>query len=279
MCWPASKQGSYLVEALMRNRWSYVVATFVLCSCFSLADTLVLKDGTRVTGTLVSATSRTITFREGRKLHHYLRSKIESVEFSPATSSSAVQSAGMSSRMNTGGGPITLPAGTEIAVLTNQTIDSKTATQGQTFPADVAENVTNSAGQVVIPKGSEAELVIRNVASKGTVTGTSELALDLQSIKVGGHRYDVSTEDIEQKGNAGLGENKRTAEMVGGGAVLGTLIGAIAGGGRGAAIGAATGAAAGAGAQVLTRGKAVEVPAETTLRFKLDQPLELRAAY
>jgi len=67
--------------------------------------------------------------------------------------------------------------------------------------------------------------------------------------------------------------------MVDGGAVLGTLIGAIAGGGKGAAIGAATGAAAGAGTQVLTRGKAVQVPAETKLRFKLDQSLRLESAY
>ncbi|MBZ5722786.1 MAG: hypothetical protein LAO03_20800 [Acidobacteriia bacterium] len=61
--------------------------------------------------------------------------------------------------------------------------------------------------------------------------------------------------------------------------VLGTLIGAIAGGGKGAAIGAAAGAATGAGAEVLTRGKSVKVPAETTLRFKLDQPLVLQQAY
>src|SRR2546426_12472942 len=109
--------------------------------------------------------------------------------------------------------------------------------EGQTFQADVAENVTNAAGAVVIPKGSEAELIIRKVASPGAVTGTSELALDLQSIKVGGRRYTISTTDVEQKGREGLGTNKRTAEMVGGGAVLGTLIGAIAGGGKGAAIG------------------------------------------
>ena len=67
--------------------------------------------------------------------------------------------------------------------------------------------------------------------------------------------------------------------MVGGGAALGTLIGAIAGHGKGAAIGAAAGAAAGAGTQILTRGKTVKVPAESTLRFKLDQPLQLQAAY
>ena len=48
-----------------------------------------------------------------------------------------------------------------------------------------------------------------------------------------------STEDV-QKGEQGIGKNKRTAEYVGGGAVLGTLLGAIAGGGKGAAIGART---------------------------------------
>ena len=60
--------------------------------------------------------------------------------------------------------------------------------------------------------------------------------------------------------------------MVGGGAALGTLIGAVAGGGKGAAIGAAVGAAGGAATQVLTRGKEVQIPAETVLTFRLDQP-------
>jgi len=53
------------------------------------------------------------------------------------------------------------------------------------------------------------------------------------------------------------------------------LIGAIAGKGKGAAIGAAVGAASGAGAQVLTKGKEVSVPAETILKFKLDKDLAL----
>jgi hypothetical protein len=71
--------------------------------------------------------------------------------------------------------------------------------------------------------------------------------------------------------------NKRTATMVGGGALAGAIIGAIAGGGKGAAIGAAVGGAAGAGAQVLTRGKEVKVPAETVLTFQLDSDLQLQA--
>ena len=172
-----------------------------------------------------------------------------------------------------------MPADTEITVMPNQEIDSQAARAGQTFPADVAENVVDPSGQTLIPKGSEAELVIRRVGSAGTVSGSSDLALDLQSIKVGGRRYVVSTEDLEEKGKEGVGANKRTGEYAGGGALLGTLIGAVAGGGKGAVLGAATGAAAGAGAQVLTRGKTVKVPAETKLRFKLEHPLHLRAAY
>jgi outer membrane lipoprotein SlyB len=100
--------------------------------------------------------------------------------------------------------------------------------------------------------------------------------LDLQSINIGGHRYTVSTAELQQGNKSGIGKNKRTGEYIGGGAAVGTLLGAIAGGGKGAAIGAVAGAVAGGTAQVLTRGKEVKVPAETTLKFRLDQPLSLR---
>jgi hypothetical protein len=249
---------------------------FLLCAGLSATDTLITTDGTQHTGTLVSATSSTITFRERKTLHRYPKSSVRSVEMNTGTDSFP----GLSHSERAAGSAthVELPAGTEIAVLANQTIDSSTATEGQIFPADVAENVIDAAGRVVIPKGSLAELVLRS-ASRGSLTSNAEMALDLQSIKVGNRRYLVNTADLEQRAQGGVGANKRTAEMVGGGAVLGTLIGAIAGGGKGAAIGAVAGAGAGAGTQVLTRGKTVKVPAETTLRFKLDQPLTLQAAY
>ena len=255
------------------------IGALILVCCACAADTLVLRDGSTHSGRFVSATTGTVSFSEAGTVQRYARSKIQSIEFDNSTVASPLQEGGTSRLGRNSRSSVVLPAGTEISVLTNESIDSKAAQEGQVFPADVAEDVTNSAGTVVIPKGSEAELVIRRIASAGTVTGSSDLTLDLQSIKVGGRRYRVSTEDIEQSGRAGLGKNKRTAEMVGGGAVLGTLIGAIAGGGKGAAIGAAGGAAAGAGTQVLTRGKAVQVPAESRLRFKLDRPLRLESAY
>jgi hypothetical protein len=102
------------------------------------------------------------------------------------------------------------------------------------------------------------------------------MELTLRSVTVKGRNYPITTAGVEQRGDEGLGKNRRTAEMVGGGALLGTLIGAVAGGGKGAAVGAAVGAAGGATAQVLTRGKEVRVPAETVLTFRLDQPLRLK---
>ncbi|HVO61468.1 MAG TPA: hypothetical protein VMT53_11070 [Terriglobales bacterium] len=255
-----------------------LLIVLAMCAMSLATDTITMKDGTKHTGTFLGATSRLITFREGKTVHHYKAASLQSIDFGSgdagtATAENSGQTASAARRKE-----VSIPAGTEIAVLTNQAIDSKGANEGQTFPADVAEDVKNDAGQVVIPKGSPAELVIRKVSSGG-VTSNAELSLDLQSLKVGDRRYVVNTADLEQQGSGGIGMNKRTGEMVGGGAALGTLIGAIAGHGKGAAIGAVTGAAAGAGAQILTKGKSVQVPAETTLRFKLDKPLRLDAAY
>ena len=103
------------------------------------------------------------------------------------------------------------------------------------------------------------------------------MVLDVHSITVDGRKYLVSTTDLTEDSDTGIGTNKRTAATIGGGAAVGTVIGAIAGGGKGAAIGGLIGAAGGAATQVLTKGHDVKVPAETVLRFRLDKPVTLRA--
>ncbi|MEO6120470.1 MAG: DUF3395 domain-containing protein [Terriglobales bacterium] len=173
-------------------------------------------------------------------------------------------------------GSTTLMNGTELSIRTNELIDSSNANVGQTFSATVASDVLNSSGEVIVPRGAEARLVIRSTEAGG-VTGTSELVLDVDSLTVNGTKYTISTGDVAQQGGEGVGSNKKTAVLVGGGAALGTLIGAIVGGGKGAAIGAAIGAGGGLGATVLTRGKQVRVPAETLLNFRLDKDLRLQA--
>jgi hypothetical protein len=233
-------------------------------------DTLVLRDGTRVSGVLVSATARTITFKDTHGVsHRYTTKQVQAVEFTSA-------SQGSTGASRNGRKLEVLPRGTELVVRTNETIDSKTAAENQTFSAELDQDVVGGSGRVVVPKGSPAQLIIRS-ASSGGVTGSPEMVLDIQSITVAGRRYLISTADLKEKSDSGIGANKRTAEMIGGGAVIGTIIGAVVGHGKGAAIGAAVGAAGGAGAQVLTKGKEVRVPAETVLRFSLDQAVSLAA--
>ena len=169
-----------------------------------------------------------------------------------------------------------VPEGTEIVVRTNEAIDSTTANEGQSFSGTVQNAVLSADGETLIPKGSDVSLVVRRLSTGGT-TRSPEVALGLDSITIQGQRYFVNSETVERGNDQGIGKNRRTGKYVGGGAVLGTLLGAIAGGGKGAAIGAVAGAAAGGTAQVLTKGKEVKIPAETTLRFRIDQPLNLRA--
>lgn len=232
------------------------------------ADSLILKNGTRYNGSFISGDRNAIRFDTGNgaQRRFYVRD-IQSLQFgAPA----ALNSSGSTSSTNR-----LLPAGTQLGVRVNETIDSNTATEGRTYSATVDRDVLDTSGTVVIPRGSDAQLVIREVSGGGTF-GSSELVLDLQSITLGGQSYFVETADIQRSSDRGVGANRRTATMVGGGAALGTLLGAIAGGGRGAAIGAIAGAAAGTTAQVLTKGDKVHVPAETVLTFRLDQPVTLQ---
>jgi hypothetical protein len=168
------------------------------------------------------------------------------------------------------------PAGAEISVRTNEPIDSGTAAEGQMFEAEVTRNVNDAEGEVVIPRGAPARIVIKSASKGGKFKGAADLVLDLETVTINGHARQVETVDVTKKGKDGVGVNTRTATHVGGGAALGAIIGAIAGGGKGAAIGAGAGAGAGALTQIFTKGGSIKVPAESVLTFRLDQPLHVR---
>lgn len=171
-----------------------------------------------------------------------------------------------------------LPVGTEVPVRSEETIDSARAAEGQTYAAEVTTDIRDGNGDVVIPSGANAQIVIRSATKGGRIRGSSDLVLDLASVSVGGQMYQLSTTDMVKQGKSGMGANKRTAEYTGGGAAIGAIIGAIAGHGKGAAIGAASGAGAGAITQIVTKGGSIKVPAESVLTFKLDKPLRVVAA-
>ncbi len=245
-------------------------------------DTLILRDGTTRDGALTAANPNSITFRDrqGRDVRYSVRD-VQAVQFGndpyrPNSGWGGTERPSDDNRDNRGYDEsrmekVVLPAGTEFAVRTNERIDTRDAVEGQTFSAQIEENVRDSDGSTAIPRGSDARLVVRRMENNG------DLILDVESIAVEGRRYRVSTADEEvENQRQGIGSNRRTGEFVGGGAVLGAIIGAIAGGGKGAAIGAGAGAGAGVLTQIVTRGKEVHVPAESVIRFRLDRPLRLR---
>jgi hypothetical protein len=168
-----------------------------------------------------------------------------------------------------------LPAGTHVSVRTEDTINSAAAVEGQTYAAEVADDVLDADSDVVIPHGANAQIVIRSASKGGRFHGTSDLVLDLQSVSVEGQRFNINSSDVKESGKPGFGANKRTAIFTGGGAAIGAIIGAIAGGGKGAAIGAGAGAGGGALTQILTKGGSIRVPAETVLTFQLDNPVQI----
>jgi len=265
--------------------------------------TVLMRDGTQYTGTVASTTPAEITLNGDDRASHTLAMKdVKSIEYDDQSAPPA-----QTAQAPAGDQPLTqpsaqpalrdrshddhyhpeqaavttrtyeVPAGTNVSVRSEETIDSSRAAEGQTYAAEVTHDVLDVNGDVVIPRGANAQIVIRSAAKGGRFRGSSDLVLDLASVSVEGRQYQLSTTDLVRQGKAGMGKNKRTAEYTGGGAAIGAIIGAIAGHGKGVALGAVSGAGAGAITQIVTKGS-IKVPAETVLTFKLDQPLRVVAA-
>jgi hypothetical protein len=167
--------------------------------------------------------------------------------------------------------PIVVPAGTVLTIRTNQALSTKTLTQGATFTGSLMTGIT-LGGKLAIPAGSDVAGTVVDVKKAGKFKGAATLQLALNEVTVNGHGYNIVTEYFDK---SSTGKGKRTAVMIGGGAGGGAAIGALAGGGKGAAIGALVGATAGTIGAATTGNRDIELPAESALSFKLDQPLTL----
>jgi hypothetical protein len=247
--------------------------------------TVFMRDGSTVTGTVTASTPSQITLNsDSGGTRTILMKDVRSVEYGDGAASPAGRPTPAAASASPRPRPdrtaiktttFEVPAGTQVSVRNDELIDSSKATEGQTYAAEVTDDVRDAKGDVVIPRGANAQLVIKSVSSGGRIRGASDLVLDIQSVSVAGQQFAVSTTDLVKEGKDGVGANKRTAEYAGGGAALGAVIGAIAGQGKGAVIGGASGAGAGALAEVLTKGGSVKIPAETIMTFQLDKPVRI----
>ena len=169
---------------------------------------------------------------------------------------------------------ITVPAGTRILIRTVDSIDSGKQKAGFRFTATLETNL-QAEDRVVAPRGTTVYGRLAQASSAGKMKGSSELTLELTDIVINGTAYPLLTSTYEVKGK---GEGGNTAKKVVGGAGLGALIGGLAGGGKGAGIGAAAGAAGGTAIAASKKGEQLQIPSETLLEFRLEQPVALPVA-
>ena len=102
----------------------------------------------------------------------------------------------------------------------------------------VDQDVRGENGRLAIPRGSNVELVVR-------VAPDNDLILDLDSVTVNGQRYAVRADANRMESRKDNG-------------IVGAIVGVVTGG------------------QV--RGRAVRVPRDTVLNFRIDRPMEMGVA-
>ncbi len=165
---------------------------------------------------------------------------------------------------------VTIPAGTLLPVRLSEALSTDRNQPNDTFMATLDQPLVVD-GYVIAERGARVEGRVVQAEKAGKVKGVAHLALELTKLHTSdGQTVRIQTAMFEKQGET---SKKQDAAKVGAAAAIGAAIGAIAGGGKGAGIGAAVGGAAGAGDVMLTRGKPAEVPVETRISFRLEQPV------
>lgn len=274
------------------------IAIFVLVAVPALADTLVMKNGDRVSGYFEGGSARIIKFRASdgmvkdydilsvqqilfgdEKTASTTPSRLPSSTSSSTTATSdprlrpsteRVTRPTSSSAANTA---FTIPTGSKISIRMIDSVNSETQKVGDTFVAVLDEPIY-SGGLEVVPRGADVRGRISNVNEAGRVAGAAELGLELTQIVVNGVPYSITTSEYNEVAE---GRGSQTAKRAAGGAAVGAVIGAIAGGKKGAAVGAGVGAGGATAVQVLTKGEKLNIPSETKLEFTLRAPLVIAA--
>jgi hypothetical protein len=168
---------------------------------------------------------------------------------------------------------VTLQAGLTLPVRLGESLSSEHNQAGDTFTATL-DAPLSAGGFVIAERGARVEGRVVEAQKSGHAKGKATLALELTRLDTSdGQHVAIKTETLRKQGSA-----MATGDQVGvvaAAAGVGAIIGAIAGGGKGAAIGAGAGGAAGTGGVVATRDKAVTLPTESKIAFRLSAPVTI----
>ena len=167
-----------------------------------------------------------------------------------------------------------LAAGTALTASTTAEIRSNKNKVGDTVTANIATDIKDNAGRVVIPAGSEVVLTvtaIKESENKSDKTGT--LTLKPTAVSINGRSYPVvaSIEHVDTKlegRKTNAGDIAKPAAGAAAGAILGRVLG---GSTKGAVIGGVIGGAVGTQRAVETKDRDIVLPAGTTVSLVLDE--------
>lgn len=164
-----------------------------------------------------------------------------------------------------------IPAGTEIQVMLDRDVSSRSSN-----PEDRVEASTVAAirvnGRTVIPAGATVYGSVREVRSRHRGQKDGWLKLDFDSLTVdAGQRMPIRSHVVAvSETHSGSNHTLRNGGL---GALLGGVIGGIIDGQKGALIGAAVGA--GGGLLASQGGDDVELPEGALVTLRLDEPMTL----
>ena len=104
----------------------------------------------------------------------------------------------------------TVPEGTALEVVLNQTISSGESRSGASFDATLAAPIVIE-GKTVIPRHSTVQGHVVDSEASGRLKGVAHLDLTLNSIEVNGNSYDLETDNISRSGQ---NHNKRNVAQL-----------------------------------------------------------------
>jgi hypothetical protein len=166
-------------------------------------------------------------------------------------------------------GAVEVPSGTELDVRLQTALNSGTAQVEDRFEATTLTDTTAN-GVVAIPAGSVMRGVVSSVEPATRTNRTAKMTVSFDQVTINGRDYQMRgtvTDALQGEGIRG------DVGKAGAGAAVGGILGAVLGGAKGAVLGAVIG---GGGTIAATEGKELDLPQGTTLRVRLDSPLQVQ---
>jgi hypothetical protein len=163
-----------------------------------------------------------------------------------------------------------LASGTRIVATAGSTVSSEHSAVGDVVTATVSRDVTDSAGAVVIPAGSEIALRITAIAPGPNRGDKGTLTFDVTGITIAGEQHGIDARVVDYTYDMrGTGVGGAEVAKTAAGAAAGAIIGTVVGGEDKAVIGGVAGAAAGAAIADRTQDRHIVVAAGNRIELEL----------